>query len=257
MTERFYITDDGIRLSAVLDRPGEGRRPLVIIIHGFTGNKEERHIVAVSRMLNALGFATLRADMYGHGSSDGQFRNHTLYKWLTNALSLVDYARGREDVGEIFLCGHSQGGLTAMLAAAMERDRIAGLIPLSPAAMIPEYARSGELLGLCFDPEHIPETLSAFDGQTLGGNYIRVAQTIDVEAAIDRYDGPVLLVHGDEDESVPVEVSIEAANRYRHCQLALIPGDDHCYDHHLDLVLGAVRTWMAEHSNPAFEQTEQ
>ena len=36
--------------------------PLVIVIHGFTGYKEEDHIVAVSRALNGIGYATLRVE---------------------------------------------------------------------------------------------------------------------------------------------------------------------------------------------------
>ncbi|MGC8141170.1 hypothetical protein ACP3W2_27480, partial [Salmonella enterica] len=65
-SSQFYIRDDGIRLNAKLDRPERSDR-LVIVIHGFTGHMEERHIVAVSETLNEIGFATLRVDMYGHG----------------------------------------------------------------------------------------------------------------------------------------------------------------------------------------------
>lgn len=246
MNERqFTIQDDGIRLNAKICIP-EGSRRLVIIIHGFTGQMEERHIIAITQMLNEIGCATLRADMYGHGESGGAFRDHTLYKWLGNIMALIDYARGLDCAEEIYLCGHSQGGLAVMLAAAMERDVIRGLIPLSPAAMIPEICRNGEMLGVRFDPEHIPDAL-AFDDKTLGGNYLRVAQTIRVEDAIDRYDGPVLIVHGDADESVPVQVGIDAANRYKNCQLALIPGDSHCFDYHLEQAVEAVRAWMREH----------
>ena len=56
----MYILDDGIRLNAKLDRPeGFGDKgPLVIVIHGFTGHMEERHIVEVSRRMNQLGSAT-------------------------------------------------------------------------------------------------------------------------------------------------------------------------------------------------------
>ena len=242
----MYIVDDGIRLNAKLDMPekhGE-KCPLVIVIHGFTGHMEERHITAVSRTLNEIGFATLRVDMYGHGNSDGTFENHTLYKWLTNALSVIDYARSLDFVTDLYLCGHSQGGMTVMLAGAMKHDVIKGLIPLSPAWMIPDGARNGTLLGQDFDPDHIPEVLSAWDGRTLNGNYVRVAQTIRVEEAIDRYDGPVLIVHGDQDEAVPVEYGIRAAERYKNGSLVLIPGDTHCYDHHLDQVLEAIKKWM-------------
>lgn len=245
---QLYIMDDGIRLNAKLDMPEGhgGKYPLVIVIHGFTGHMEERHITAVSEMLNSIGFATLRVDMYGHGNSEGKFENHTLYKWLTNALTVIDYARSLDFVTDLYLCGHSQGGMTVMMAGAMKHDVIKGLIPLSPAWMIPEYARKGTLLGRDFDPDHIPEMIHGFGekSQSLGGNYLRVAQTIHVEDAIDRFDGPVLIVHGDADEAVPVEYGIKAAERYKDCKLVLIPGDTHCYDYHLDQVLDAVKEWM-------------
>ena len=244
----MFITDDGINLNVKLDMPENGaeRCPLVIVIHGFTGHMEERHIVAVAKALNETGFATLRVDMYGHGSSGGRFENHTLYKWLTNALTVIDYARGLDFVTDLYLCGHSQGGMTVMLAGAMKHDVIKGLIPLSPAWMIPEGARKGTLLGQDFDPDNIPEKLPAWGDRGLSGNYVRVAQTIHVEEAIDRYTGPVLIVHGDRDEAVPVEYGIKAAERYKDCRLVLIPGDTHCYDNHLELVLEAVKEWMRE-----------
>ncbi len=242
----MYITDDGVRLNAKLDMPGRrgGKCPLVIVIHGFTGHMEETHITAVSRMLNEIGCATLRVDMYGHGHSGGSFRDHTLYKWLTNAMTVVDYARGLDFVTDLYLCGHSQGGLTVMLAAALKRDVIRGLIPMSPATCIPEDARNGSLLGVSFDPEHIPDELFFRDGVILGGNHVRVAQTIHVEDAIAGYRGPVLLVHGSADETIPVECSVEAQRAYANAELAIIPGDTHCYDRHLDLAVDAVRRWM-------------
>ena len=133
-----------------------------------------------------------------------------------------------------------------MLAAAMKHDVIRGLIPLSPAWMIPEIARKGELLGEHFDPDHIPEKLHGWHDLDLDGNYARVAQTIHVEEAIDRYRGPVLIVHGDEDETVPVEYGIRAAERYNNAKLVLIEGDDHCYDLHLDQVVAAVQDWLRQ-----------
>ena len=220
----MYIMDDGIRLNAKLDMPeNHGEKcPLVIVIHGFTGHMEERHIVAVSQTLNSIGYATLRVDMYGHGHSDGKFEDHTLYKWLTNALTVIDYARSLGFVTDLYLCGHSQGGMTVMLAGAMKHNVIKGIIPLSPAWMIPEAARNGTLLGQDFDPDNIPDVLPAWGDRGLGGNYVRVAQTIHVEDAIDRYTGPVLIVHGDEDEAVPVEYGIRAAERYRDCTAMII-----------------------------------
>jgi len=240
------IQDDGILLDCELDMPEghSGPCPIVVLIHGFTGYKEEPHILAAARAFNEAGLAVLRADMYGHGKSGGTFKQHTLYKWLTNALTLIDYARSLDFVTDLYLCGHSQGGLTVMLAAAMKHDVVKGLIPMSPAAMIPETARNGELLGTHFDPDHVPDEIPAWDKGPLSGNYVRVAQTIRVEDAIDRYRGPVLLVHGDADGAVPPEVSIDAARRYAQAELVLIPGDGHCYEVHLDQAIAAVKDWI-------------
>ena len=242
----MFISDDNIRLHSVLEMPSNGpeKCPLVIVIHGFTGHSEERHITAVSRTMNEMGYATLRVDMYGHGKSDGEFREHNLFKWMNNAMTVIDHARGLPFVTDLYLCGHSQGGLTVMLAAGLKPEFIRGIIPMSPAVMIPEMARAGNFLGLQFDPDRIPEELMTDIGLPLSGNYLRAARMIHVEDAISRFQGPVLLIHGDADEVVPYHYSQETAKAYHNAALVTIPGDNHCYDVHLELVQDAIRQWL-------------
>ena len=242
----MYILDDGIRLNAKLEMPKAGAEkcPLVIIIHGFTGHMEEAHLTALSQALNENGAATLRVDMYGHGHSEGQFRDHTLYKWLTNALTVIDYARALPFVSDIYLCGHSQGGLTAVLAGGMAHDRLRGIIALAPACMIPENARRGELLGTRFDPMHPPETLNVWNDWVLGGNYVRVAQTLHVEEAEDRFRGPVLIVQDERDDPSLIQSARDAANRYQNSVFELIPGCTHCFGERLDAMVDAVIRWI-------------
>ncbi len=242
----MYIYDDKTKLNAFLDMPKNGAKkcPLCVIIHGFTGHGEERHIVATQEAMNEIGIATLRVEMYGHGHSEGEFRNHTLHKWISNALAAFDYVRTLDFVTEVYLAGHSQGGLLSMLVAPMERDLIKILIPMSPAICIPKGARAGNLLGIPFDPVNIPKEL-AWDDRTLDGNYIRVAQSIDSDKAIEGYTGKVLLIHGDADEVVPYEDSVDAAKKYKNCEFVTIKGDNHCYDYHLDEVVDALKKYMS------------
>ena len=241
----MYLNDDGIQLHIELDRPeGAERCPLCLLLHGFTGDMEERHILAFRDGFLDCGIAVLRAELYGHGASGGSFRDHNLYKWLNNTLTLIDYARSLDFVTGLLLCGHSQGGLTAMLAAAMEPDRVEALIPISPAVMIPDEARSGRVLGVAFDADHVPDTLYR-DGLALGGNYVRAAQTIQVEPAIDRYPGPVLILHGTGDNTVPCELGQRTARRYRNGTFVPISGDTHCYDLHLEQAVEALKGWLS------------
>ena len=241
-TRELYIKSDGMRLHCKLDYPPTRtqRMPLVIIVHGFTGHMEETHIAGVAAAVNEIGFAALRVDMFGHGGSDGRFEDHTLYKWISGLMDVIDYAEGLDFVSDLFLCGHSQGGLVVMLTAALEKGRIRGIIPLSPGISIPELAAKGEFLGTRFDPDHIPAEITTWKGLRLKGNYLRVAQAVDVGRAIRSYRGPVLLVHGSGDDAVPAYYSEEAARQYEFAELVIVPGDTHCYDYHLDLMLEAV-----------------
>ena len=247
----MVIVDDGIRLHAELAWPDhrDGEVPLFILLHGFTGHMDEPHLTALMEAVRGIGFAVLRAELYGHGQSDGAFKDHNLFKWLNNTMAVIDYARGLPGISDIYLSGHSQGGLTVILAAAMKADVIAGLIPLSPAVMIPEAARHGELLGVRFDPGHVPDELVLDEETVLGGNYIRVAQTIWPEQIAPRYQGPVLIVHGEADETVPIQVAVDAAALYRHAELVRIPGDTHCFDFHADEMTAAVTEWLKKQRN--------
>ncbi len=243
--KEFYIDDDGIRLHAKLDMPsGKEICPLAIVVHGFTGDMEEPHIAGAAQAFVDSGIAALRVEMYGHGKSDGKFYDHTLFKWVGNMLTVVKYARTLDFVTDLYLCGHSQGGLLVMLIAGMCPDKFKAIVPISPAWMIPEDARKGMVLDTDVDPINIPDEFLQNGENLLSGNYIRVAQTFHVEDEIARFNGPVLIIHGDKDESVPYKYGVKAANMYKNARLVTIEGDDHCFDHHLDKMLNAIREYF-------------
>ena len=244
--ERITVTDDGIRLVGILERPSAEPRPLVLVLHGFTSAKDRPHTIAACEAMREAGFATLRFDLYGHGESGGEFQKHTLDKWISNTLAMIDYAEGLDFVTEIWLSGHSQGGLTAALAAGKEPERIKGLILRAPAFMIPRCAREGNMLGVRFDPDHIPEAFPTIKGLTLEAGYVRSAQAIHVEEAIDAFAGPVLLLHGEADDVVPLRDVTAAAERYRNCRLELIPGETHHFDQAPERMKTLIRSWLEQ-----------
>ena len=243
--KEFYINSDGIRLHAKLEMPEDfnGKCPLCIIFHGLTGHMEELHINGVAKVMTSIGIAALRVELYGHGQSEGKFEEHTLLKWISNALDVVDYARKLDFVTDMYVCGHSQGGLLTMIIGGLRNDDFKAILPMSPAVVILDAAKKGLFFGVEFDPDHIPDELDCVLYK-MNGNYFRTAQMIHIEDFVDKYSGPVFIVHGDEDEAVPLQYAIDAQKRYKNCQLDIIRGDDHCFTRHLDQMLKAVKKFM-------------
>lgn len=243
--KEFYIENDGRKIHCKLEYPeilitSEDKCPLMIWVPGFTGHIEEAHMIGIANYVVSLGFAVMRVELYGHGKSDGKFCNHTILKWIDQMLTVVDYAVNLPLVSDLYLAGHSQAGLMTIILGAMEQDRVKAILPMAPAIVIRDAANVGNMFGNEFNPKRIPDTVDMGEGKLLRGNYFRVAQLLPVEECIRRFEKPVLIVHGDADDAVPVKYAYDAAKLYRNCTLKIIKGDNHCYDNHLDEACKAV-----------------
>ena len=247
-SEEYFLDVDGMKVHVKTDVPvvAEGEKvPLVILVHGLTGHMEENHLLAIKDGCNEHGFGVLRVELYGHGQSDGDFYDHTVLKWMNQLAAVVDYAAGLDWVGNLYLSGHSQGGLATMLVGAMKRDELTAILPLSPGLRIWDGAKTGEFLGNSFDPASGSVEITLGD-QKCGPEYIQTAQLLPVEEAIALYTGPVLIVHGDEDELVDYSYATWTAERYANCKLATIEGANHGYDGHLEEAVEAVVNFLDE-----------
>lgn len=241
----FFINCDGIEIHSKLDFPKVelGKMPILVLFPGFTGHIEERHIIGIKDAANEVGFVVLRSELYGHGKSGGKFYDHSVLLWMAEAMRVIEYARNLSFISDVYVAGHSQGGLTAVLAAGLMNDIVKAVLPLSPAMNIPYDAKRGSILGVQFDEDNIPKEISS-DTWTLSSNYIRAAKMLPINEAISSYKKPVLIIHGNADEAVPYHFGKELSESYENAKLVTIEGDNHCYDYHLDKVLDAIKDFL-------------
>ena len=89
------IDGDHGKLAATLQTPaGQENYPLVIIMHGFTGNKDESLLITLADDLEKEGIASLRFDFNGHGKSEGRFQDMTVPNEIDDAKHVYEYVKG-------------------------------------------------------------------------------------------------------------------------------------------------------------------
>jgi pimeloyl-ACP methyl ester carboxylesterase len=139
--EAVRILANGFSLAGTLSKPAESAKaplPAVVLI-GDAGPTDRDELLAGIPVLGQLagaladaGFVVLRYDKRGIGQSGGRAENVTLADYAEDARAAVKFLTSRKDVDgkRIALAGHGEGGLVALMAAALEK-RVAGVALLA------------------------------------------------------------------------------------------------------------------------------
>ena len=185
----FFSAADGVKLHGWFV-PGEGDTTLVWF-HGNAGNISHR-VGNVAELHTRLGVNVFIFDYRGYGKSDGDVSEKGTYLDADGAMS---YLRTRGDVDQqrLVLFGRSLGG--AVAAEAATKNDVYALVLESAFSSVQAMARR--------QYPFLPGI-----GAIIRTKYATLSKLKDVHA-------PVMVLHGDRDETVPIEIGrelFEAAN---------------------------------------------
>jgi len=189
----------------------------VVVIHGADSQKESHHDFA--RLLRDSGFAAVCFDLRGHGDSPGPLDGRLLADVATVA--------GVLPPGPVALRGSSLGGYVAIAAA--ETVGAAAVVAICPA---PADGLSRALEDGRFGFESDVGALRALLAEH------------PLEEVVARSLVPLLLLHAEGDERVPVasSIALDARSRAATKKLIVIPGGHHrSVQHDAELQVEAVR----------------
>ncbi|MDN4472586.1 alpha/beta hydrolase family protein [Demequina zhanjiangensis] len=214
------------RLPAAAD---DGQVPLVILMHGLLDSMEAPVIRALADSLAERGIASLRFDFHGHGRSSGRFEDMTVPAEVDDALTVLDLAQSDARFSTISVVGHSQGGVVASLLGGRVGDRIASMVLLAPPHGVAGAALRGDILGNRFDPTDPPDSLvlHPWGGARLGREYLVTTQSLDIDAALARFPGPVCIIQGTRDEIVDPGSAEAYAAVAQDAEVHMVSGQDH------------------------------
>lgn len=243
MQHSFICFRDGLRIRGMqyvpMDFDVNRRYPAVILSHGFLGNYTS--MADFGRDFARAGFVAYTFSFCGSAlpgepevvRSDGTSTDMTISTQVKDLAAVKEYAMQQPyaDAGNLILVGVSQGGYVSGLAAAKYGEEVRKLVMIFPALCIPDDARNGKLGGSSYDPRQVPDRIDC--GQiVLGKVFHEDVADRDPYQELCAYHGPVLILHGREDELVDMAYSVRARECYQdgQCQLSLIDNLGHGYD---------------------------
>ena len=253
LAEEIDVTArDGIRLHSWLFRSPTAEAS-VIVLHGHGGNK---HTCLPLAQFMYPRYNVLLLDHRGHGESDGR-RTTIGYEERLDVHGAVDLLLER-GLGPVGIFGLSMGGATAILAAA-EDPRIAAVVADSPYGRLRwAVQQSANLRGY---PAFLSPSI-AFLGVLATSLHLRYRmRAFDPVGVVEKIaPRPLLLMHGTEDDVVPVgSAHALFARAGEPKELWLIEGLKHCkaleeaYEPFTTRVVAFFDRWLAapDHGTPS------
>lgn len=243
----LFNNSRGDCLSGVLHLPSQPRvAGSVILCHGMESDKNSEKLIFLSRALADRGILTLRFDFAYVGESSGKFEDITYTGEVEDLTAAYALLQNRQP-GKTAILGSSMGGTVALLFAAQEPE-VAALVTIAAPVHPEKFPR--RLLTPAQFQEWRERGFTIYNGQRLNVSLLQDLETINVPEAAQNIRCPVLILHGEADEVVPVEEAYELhANLNDSKCLSILPGTDHRLSDPAVMQQAIVEAldWLTEH----------
>ena len=203
-------------LAAHLARPRSAKGkpvPGLVIAHRFPGGQEGRQMSGRSFPELALAFPTQAEGFFG---------------WLRDLACATDVLRSVEDVHGVWMAGFGTGGALAICAAAAD-PAVMGVAAVGAPTDFDDWASH---------PRRLPARArdpGIMAGGPPGGTYAQWARELPQTRAIACVEQlaprPLLLLHGSDDEAVPVFDARVLADAHGDADLRIVEGGRHALRH--------------------------
>jgi pimeloyl-ACP methyl ester carboxylesterase len=173
--------------------------PAVIVLHGWGGNAAL--MLPLAPHLHEAGFHALFLDARNHGFSEHD-RFMSMPRFAEDLEAATDWLNAHEDVSSVGVIGHSVGAGAAILSAS-RNDRLAAVVSVA------SFAHPGELMRDWMSrlPKPLIEAILFYTQRLIGFRFDDIAPRNTIKSV----KAPLMLVHGDCDQVVPISSLRELA----------------------------------------------
>ena len=245
--ERYFSLSNGqLRVPCKIYEPDFGApRRCILGVHGFGTGKDTEILSALSEEMSFFGAATVCFDFPAHGESPRDSDALTLDNCIETLLYTAQWAHNRYP--DLDFCVFASGfGAYVTLIAIDQLEELVGKVKL--VLQTPNLRMSETLLGMI--------RMSEEELQAAGRVTLNAERKFDVTydfykqvrnyTALTIYDMPMLLLHGEKDEYLPLDDMLNFRRINSGCKLVVIPGADHQFltPGAWDMVVDLTRDWF-------------
>jgi uncharacterized protein len=205
--------------------------PAVVLAHGYPSEVSATAVAAsalpelADRLAAEMGWLAMALAFRGCGESEGSF---SLAGWLEDLGSAVGYLRANERVTGVWLAGFGTGGALALCAAAAD-PHVRGVATLGAPADFDDWASHPKRLleharevGIINDPTFPPD-VDAWARELHEMRAVACAPKVSPR--------PLLVVHGSDDDLVPVFDARVLVDAHGDAELRIMNGAGHRVRH--------------------------
>ena len=235
----IYFISGGCRLLGTLFLArGDEPKPTAILLHGIPGIEKNYDL---AHGLRANGWNSLIFHYRGCWGSQGQYSFETIPEDVIAALDFLCVGTFPQiDTSELYLVGHSLGGWAAVIVAARDA-RVRGIATIAPIAD-PRELHFTELMAL----QSYTPWLSGLSPSEFVTQWHELGKAdLPIEKVCQISPRPVLIVHGRNDELVPVA---QSENLFDHSleprELFLHDEANHSFVWHRQWLVAYILDWL-------------
>jgi alpha/beta superfamily hydrolase len=219
----------------------------IVAIHGLCGHKDSFVLQSISEEMGIFGAATVRFDLPCHGESPMTERELSLDNCHAAILTAARWAQ--ENYPDVPKCVFATGFGAFLTTHCLEALRII-LGDVRLVMQTPDFRMSQSLLALKDLTEPALRKMGRVFVGRPGDRRIEVTYGFyeELRGAMTyaEYDMPMLLIHGECDEAVPLEDVVHFRRINDQAKLVIIPGADHQFRGagQWDMVVDLTRDWF-------------
>ena len=248
MERSFVLEANDLSIPCVLTEPDFGSaRRCIIGVHGFCGSKNSPILVDLAEEMGIFGYAAIRFDLPAHGDSPVTDWGLSLGKCVNTVLAVAQWVQEQYPQTEVCIFATGFGAYVTLVAL----DELKQMLDqMKLVLQTPDLHMAQSLLHMA----DLTEEQFHKVGRVVIGKTAKRAVEVPYSFYEDlrenlvyyNYRIPMLLLHGELDEVVPLSY-LEPFRRFNtRSRLVVIPNADHQFrgEGQWDMVIDLTRDWF-------------